>query len=197
MGDLVNVVSRFNKREDFYDGQGYRRPADGLLSSESFYRAISQRKFEERNWPVDVATGERLGIEGLNAAEIHALQRGLASSPPSQEACDIVFTSLAKGATNGQAYPAQADEEMAKWLYGGEQQQQQTPGGRQLDLVRLETQLAWGRFNVALGWFLYIGLQFGGVYVVFFVPIMQNVFGYTDVDFYPIQTYLHTETWGK
>lgn len=46
-----------------------------------------------------------------------------------------------------------------------------------------------------LGWFLYIGLQFGGVYIVFFVPFMKQFF--PDYDFYFVQTYLHTETWFK
>lgn len=63
------------------------------------------------------------------------------------------------------------------------------------DLAQFQWSLFWGRFYVALGWFLYIGLQFGGVYVVFFAPIMSQFF--PDIDFYPVQTFLHTSEWGK
>jgi hypothetical protein len=96
-----------------------------------------------------------------------------------------VFTSFAKGAENGNAYPKQVDEEMAKWL----------SAEGVFDLQRFELSLLLGKLYVAIGWFLYVGLQFGGVYVVFFVPIMSQFF--PDVDFYPIQTYLHTSEWGK
>ena len=162
LADLVNVVGRFRQRCDFYEGTGYRRPESGLLTSESFFETIGKLPFKTANWPRDV-DGKLLGTEGMEPAAIKATEKNFKASPPSQEACDIVFTALAKGATNGQAYPAQADEEMLKWL---------SPD-RTLDLRQLERELLWGRFNVFLGWFLYIGLQFGGVYVVFFVPIMQ------------------------
>ncbi len=75
---------------------------------------------------------------------------------------------------------------MSKWL---------TSTDRTFDLGAFELSLLAGRFYVALGWFLYIGLQFGGVYVVFFAPIMSQFF--PDVDFYPVQTFLHTSEWGK
>lgn len=102
-----------------------------------------------------------------------------------QAGADAVFTSFAKGAENGNAYPLQVDEEMTKWL---------SPE-RVFDLTNFELTLLFGRLYVFIGWFLYIGLQFGGVYVVFFAPIMSQFF--PDVDFYPVQTYLHTSEWGK
>jgi len=196
--DVVAVLGRFNERSDFYKGEGYSRKVDGILTSEVFYNRIKSKPFKEKNWPVDIK-GQLVGTDGMDKDEIKELTQQLkAKDAVSEAASNAVFTTFAKGATNGLAYPAQVDEEMAKWLLTDIDPKNKTEGkNRVFDLSKFEGQLAWGRAAVFLGWFLYIGLQFGGIYVVFFVPIMQNVFGYTDVDFYPIQTALHTSEWGK
>ena len=122
-------------------------------------------------------SSENLQLSFVRPAVILHQSRGMSPTP---------IPSYIQGAENGLAYPAQVDEEMAKWL---------SPETGAFDLSKLESSLLLGKLNVFIGWFLYIGLQFGGVYVVFFVPIMSQFF--PDVDFYPIQTALHTSTWGK
>lgn len=177
--DVLSVLSRFSKREDFYIGKGYRRPEQGLLSREVFYENISKLKVKR---VLKDKNGKPFGFPDQPEKDLLAL---LGNTVPTQEAADAVFTSFAKGATNGVAYPKQVDEEMERWL---------SPDGT-FDLSSFQSSLAFGKFYVALGWFLYIGLQFGGVYVVFFVPIMSQFF--PEVDFYPVQTFLHTSEWGK
>lgn len=191
--EVIAILGRFKQRTDFYIGEGYSRKSckNGLLTSELFYESINKLKFNTKNWPRN-KNNELFGTEGLNKKEIKEMENRLKNiGTISSEATDAIFTTLAKGATNGLSYPQQVDEEMQKWLYNNDD------GSRIFDLNAFERSLLNGRFQVFLGWFLYIGLQFGGVYVVFFVPIMQNILGYTDIDFYPIQTLLHTETWGK
>jgi len=56
-------------------------------------------------------------------------------------------------------------------------------------LEAFEQSLLFGKVNVAVGWFLFIGLQFVAYYVIFFVPIMQQF--YPDFDYYFVRTYLH------
>lgn len=181
--DLVSVLGRFEEREDFYTGVGYQRPKPGgLLTNITFYDNINQRKFT--NWPVD-EYGVLLGTEGMNENEIADMRKKISSEPASVRGCEAIFTSFAKGATNGVAYPRQVDEEMLKW---------RSPD-RVIDVESLESSLMNGKFYVFIGWFLYIGLQFGGVYIVFFVPFMKQFF--PDYDFYFVQTALHTETWFK
>ena len=180
--DIVSVLGRFKERGDFYEGIGYQRPKEGLLTNITFYESISKRKFT--NWPVD-SKGVLIGTAGMDDKQIAEMKKKLVSDEVSVRGCEAVFTSFAKGATNGVAYPRQVDEEMAKWL---------TPEGG-FNVNKLEESLIQGKLWVFVGWFLYIGLQFGGVYIVFFVPIMQNWF--PDVDFYPVQTALHTSEWGK
>eukprot|EP01041_Mallomonas_annulata_P003266 gene3266-6463_t len=177
--DLVSVLGRFNKRSDFYEGEGYSRPSKGFLTQKSFYETISSKKFTK--WPED-EDGNLLGATGLTKQEIDIFRKNFENSV-SQSGADAVFTTFAKGATNGFAYPAQVDEEMKKWL--------QEDGS--FSLTQFEKALNSGRLSVLLGWFLYIGLQFGGIYVVFFVPIMSHF--YPDIDYYPIQTFLHTSEW--
>ena len=191
--EVIAILGRFKFREDFYIGEGYSRKSckNGLLTSELFYNSINQLKFNTNNWP-KTKDGILYGTEGLDSKEIKKMENRLKNiGTISNDATDAVFTSFSKGATNGICFPKQVDEEMEKWLTSYDD------GSRIFDLNAFERSLLNGRFQVFLGWFLYIGLQFGGVYVVFFVPIMQNIFGYTDIDFYPIQTFLHTETWGK
>lgn len=180
--DVVSVLGRFQKREDFYEGIGYRRPVDGLLTNITFYDNISKRKFNQ--WPTD-SNGILIGSQGMDEKEIAETKKVLTSGSVSVRGCEAVFTSFAKGATNGVAYPKQVDEEMARWL---------SPE-RVFNLNKFEESLILGKLWVFVGWFLYIGLQFGGVYIVFFVPIAQHFF--PDVDFYPVQTALHTSEWGK
>ena len=83
-----------------------------------------------------------------------------------------------KGAGNGVVYPQQVDEELKKW-YNDEQ----------FDIQKFELSLLLGKINVAIGWFLFLGLQFVGLYVIFIVPILQQF--YPDIDYYFIRTYLH------
>lgn len=180
--DVVSVLGRFQKREDFYEGIGYRRPKTGLLTNITFYENISKRKFS--TWPVD-SKGILIGTAGMNEQEIAAMKKKLSAEPVSVRGCEAVFTSFAKGATNGVAYPRQVDEEMARWL---------TPDTG-FNVNKLEESLIAGKLWVFVGWFLYIGLQFGGVYIVFFVPFMKQFF--PDFDFYFVQTALHTSEWGK
>ena len=105
--------------------------------------------------------------------EAHSpMRKKLSAEPVSVRGCEAVFTSFAKGATNGVAYPRQVDEEMARWL---------TPDTG-FNVNKLEESLIAGKLWVFIGWFLYIGLQFGGVYIVFFVPFMKQFF--PDFDFY-------------
>ena len=180
--DVVSVLGRFQKREDFYKGVGYRRPEGGLLTNITFYDSISKRKFDK--WPVD-STGTLIGCEGMDDKQISEMKKKLASQKVSVRGCEAVFTSFAKGATNGVAYPRQVDEEMARWL----------SEDRVFDINKFEGSLIQGKLWVFIGWFLYIGLQFGGVYIVFFVPFARQFF--PDVDFFAIQTALHTNEWGK
>jgi hypothetical protein len=180
--DVVSVLGRFQKREDFYKGIGYRRPAEGLLTNITFYDNISKRKFNQ--WPKD-SNGVLVGSQGMDEKQIAEMKKALTSGSVSVRGCEAVFTSFAKGATNGVAYPKQVDEEMARWL---------SPE-RVFNLNKFEESLILGKLWVFVGWFLYIGLQFGGVYIVFFVPFAQQFF--PDVDFYPVQTALHTSEWGK
>lgn len=42
--DVVNILARFEKREDFYNGHGYRRPESGLLNNDVFYDAIRSQQ---------------------------------------------------------------------------------------------------------------------------------------------------------
>lgn len=180
--DVVSVLGRFKNREDFYEGIGYRRPKEGLLTNITFYDNISKRKFN--TWPVD-SKGVLVGTTGMDDKQIADMKKKLAATPVSVRGCEAVFTSFAKGATNGVAYPKQVDEEMAKWL---------TPETG-FNINKLEESLIAGKLWVFVGWFLYIGLQFGGVYIVFFVPFMKQFF--PDFDFYFVQTALHTSEWGK
>ena len=195
--DVVAVLGRYSNRQDFYIGEGYSRKStgDNILDQGIFYNAIKDKKFNKKDWPL-TPTGELCGTEGLSIDEIKSMEKRLSSSSVTVDACDAIFTSFAKGATNGLAFPAQVDEEMNKWLTTSDSTSAVSKKSSKIfNLQAFESSLWNGRFQVFLGWFLYIGLQFGGVYVVFFVPIMQNIFHVTDVDFYPIQTYLHTETW--
>ena len=198
--DVVSVLGRFKDRTDFYSGSEFERPEEGLLTKERFYNKLKDRRFED--WPLD-EDGNLVGTSGLSESEIENLRERLQSAL-SENGIEAVFTSFAKGAGNGVVYPGQVDFEMGKWL----------SSNRIFSLEKFENTLFWGRVNVFIGWFLYIGLQFGGIYVVFFVPIMSHFFPgklllylkyriiimfliFIDVDYYPVQTFLHTSEWGK
>ena len=160
--DVLSIIGRFSRRQDFYLGENYERPADGLLTCSKFYEALKNRKFER--WP-KLENGGLIGADGLTEDELTRWKTKL-ESEPSRSGAEAVFTAFAKGAGNGVVYPVQVDEEMAKFL--------STDGI--FNLAKFEEALFWGRLNVLIGWFLYIGLQFGGIYVVFFAPIMSYFF---------------------
>ena len=184
--DVVSVLGRFKQRSDFYEGSGYIRPdisQGGLLTKDLFYTRLQRRKFDASLWPVDPKSGALIGTEGLGKKEIEALAKQLQASEVSRAGSDAVFASFAKGALNGVAYPEQVDEEMRNWLSIVEENNSNNSsnGGssktkRVLSLRRFEDSLLRGKLAVFLGWFLYIGLQFGGVYVVFFAPIASYFF---------------------
>lgn len=183
--DVVSVIGRFQRREEFYEGDGtiYTRPPDDkLLNNKLFLERIQQLEF--KRWPVD-EEGDLVGAGNLTEQEIEEKLKDM-QNIVSKAGAEAIFTALAKGATNGLTYPIQVDEELSKWL--------DLEKGI-LSIKELEKSLLFGRISVAIGWFLYVGLQFGGIYVVFFAPIMTYFF--PDVDFYPVQTFLHTSEWGK
>eukprot|EP00596_Hydrurales_sp_CCMP1899_P009137 CAMPEP_0119042484 /NCGR_PEP_ID=MMETSP1177-20130426/15424_1 /TAXON_ID=2985 /ORGANISM="Ochromonas sp, Strain CCMP1899" /LENGTH=169 /DNA_ID=CAMNT_0007009319 /DNA_START=171 /DNA_END=677 /DNA_ORIENTATION=+ len=143
--DLVSVLGRFQEREDFYQGRGYARPkkdingGGGLLTNITFYDNINERPF--KTWPVD-DDGVLLGSGGMNEIEIADMRKKFAAEPASVRGCEAIFTSFAKGAANGVAYPRQVDEEMAIW---------RSPEGI-VDLESLEGSLIAGKFYVFIGW---------------------------------------------
>lgn len=156
--DVVSVLGRFRRRQDFFEGEGYQRPSSGLLSDESFFARMQARRFDPKLWPVD-ETGELIGCAGLSNDEREALRKGLMSADVSREGCRAVFTSFAKGAANGVAYPIQVDEEMSKWLTVSDQ-------GRLFDIRRFEQSLLVGKVNVAFAWVLFVGLNTAGVWII-------------------------------
>lgn len=174
--DLISVLGRIESREDFYPGTGYARPTTGLLTKSRFYEIMKTKDFKQ--WPRN-ELNLPLGCDDITQKEFDELCVQLRSSPVSKVGCDALFTSFSKGAANGVAYPQQVDEAMSKWLC--------TSGS--FDLEAFEQSLLLGKVNVAVGWFLFIGLQFVAYYVIFFVPIMQQFF--PDFDYYFVRTYLH------
>ena len=170
--DVVSVLGRFKQRSDFYEGSGYVRPdisQGGLLTKDLLYNRLQKRKFDAFLWPINPQSGALVGTEGLDKKEIEALTKQLLASEVSRAGSDAVFASFAKGALNGVAYPEQVDEEMRNWLSVKENSNETAVSGKQLrifDVRRFEDSLLRGKMAVLLGWFLYIGLQFGDVYVV-------------------------------
>jgi len=174
--DLISVLGRIESREDFYPGTGYSRPTTGLLTKSRFYEIMKIKDFKQ--WPRN-NLNLPLGCNDISQKEYDDLCIQLRSSPVSKVGCDALFTSFSKGAANGVAYPQQVDEQMNKWL---------SKSG-QFNLEAFEQSLLLGKVNVAVGWFLFIGLQFVAYYVIFFVPIMQQF--YPNFDYYFVRTYLH------
>lgn len=79
--DVVSVLGRFEKREDFYEGRGYARPEKGLLTKEMFYENISKKQF--KRWPIS-PKGIKVGVENSSPEEIKRLEKELSASPPSK-----------------------------------------------------------------------------------------------------------------
>jgi hypothetical protein len=177
ISDIVSVIGRFRSRKDFLTGDGYERPPDGLLTKQKFYDRLKNKDFIISEWP-KTENGELIGTGGLSEIEIEEMKKNV-SKELSIAGCNAIFTSLAKGATNGVCYPIQADEEMHKWL---------DKSSGKIDIDKFELSLSYGKLSVVIGWFLYIGLQFVALYVIFFVPIMKTFF--PDTDFYPVDTFL-------
>lgn len=164
--DVVSVLGRFSRRQDFLEGEGYQRPSSGLLNNESFYNRLQLKKFDPKLWPLD-ENGELIGCEGLSQADREALKKSLSSTQVSREGCTAVFTSFAKGAANGVAYPRQVDEEMARWLT-------ESPQGRVFRIKSFEQSLLLGKLNVAFAWMLFVGLNTAGVWIIVSI-IMKTI----------------------
>lgn len=174
--DVVSVLGRFTSREEFYPGEGYIRPSTGLLTKQKFYEQMTLKQFNK--WPRN-ELNELFGCENLSDVEINSIYNELKTLSVSRLGCDAIFASFSKGAENGVVYPQQVDEEMKKWLNDK----------NQFDIKQFELSLLLGKINVAIGWFLYIGLQYVGIYVIFIVPILQQF--YPNFDYYFVRTYLH------
>lgn len=167
--DVVSVLCRFRERYDFCEGEGYARPSDGaLLTAARFYERIKDKPFQVELWPVDAATGVAAGIEGSGMSQAEIIAK-LSQSPPSEEACKAVFTSFAKGASGGLAFPVQIDEEMAKFLKVVDD----GAGRRIFNQDAFENTLKAGKLQVAVGWFLFLGLQSFAVYHLFLRPAVK------------------------
>lgn len=169
--DLVSVLCRFEQRYDFYSGDGYRRPDDGnLLTAARFYERIKDKPFLPEVWPLNT-DGRPIGIEpGMDQALITTQ---LQKSPPTEEACTAIFTSFAKGASSGLAWPVQVDEEMAKWLT--ETVSSNGKKSRVFDQAQFEQSLLIGKLQVVVGWFLFVGLQGFAIYHLFLRPFVKAV----------------------
>ena len=162
--DVVSVLCRFKERYDFYEGEGYGRPSDGnLLTASRFTERIRDKPFVAELWPIDAATGRPVGVE--EGVDQQALIAELSQKPPSEEACVAIFTAFAKGASGGIAYPVQVDEEMDKFL-----KVEDGRGRRVFYQNELENSLRMGLLQVAIGWFLYVGLQFFAIFHLFLRP---------------------------
>lgn len=77
--DVLAVLSRFKKREDFYAGRGYSRPEEGLLTSELFYERIRDSKLKRLPKSTD---GTHFGLS--DKKDIDELRKHLESIIPSQ-----------------------------------------------------------------------------------------------------------------
>jgi len=175
--DVVSVLCRFKERYDFYEGEGYGRPSDGnLLTASRFAERIRDKPFRADLWPLDSKTGLLVGVdEGVDHQQLIV---ELSKTPPSDEACKAIFTAFAKGATGGVAYPVQVDEELDKFVRIDEK----SPSKRIFDQNALEFQLALGKLQVAVGWFLFIGLQGFAIYHLFLRAFVKFVLP----DFYDV-----------
>ena len=169
--DVVSVLCRFKEREDFYGGRGYGRPEDGnLLTAARFYERIKDLPFQPELWPLD-ENAQPAGVEEGGASKEELIAQ-LLQTPPSEEACNTIFTAFAKGASGGLAYPVQVDEELAKFLFQPEEEQSSTQK-RVFYQSKLESMLTMGKLQVAIGWFLFIGLQFFAIYHLFLRPAVK------------------------
>lgn len=165
--EIAGVLGRFRERLDFFEGVGYSRRSIGdrqLLTNARLFERLKDKAFLPDAWPIDKRTGALLGLdpsrEGADKEEV--LQR-LQNEALSPGACYAVFTSLAKGAGNGCAWPVQVDEELGKWLCEDEADESK----RIFDVEAFESTLAMGKLQVAVGWFLFVGLQGFAIYHLF------------------------------
>jgi hypothetical protein len=76
--EVLSVLSRFEKREDFYEGKGYIRPEKGLLTRENFYERIKGLKVRRIPKSVDG------GYFGIQDNELNAFKAHLQASIPTQ-----------------------------------------------------------------------------------------------------------------
>jgi len=165
--EIAGVLGRFRERQNFFEGVGYSRRSIGdgqLLTNARLFDRLKDKAFLSDAWPIDKRTGAPLGLdpakEGADKEQV--LQR-LQTEALSPSACFAVFTSLAKGAGNGCAWPVQVDEELGKWLCEDEADETR----RIFDVESFENTLAMGKLQVAVGWFLFIGLQGFAIYHLF------------------------------
>ena len=163
--DVVGVLGRFKNREEFFEGVGYSRRSIGdgqLLTNARFFERIKNKPFMADAWPIDKTTGRPVGLaEGEDQGQ---LLQHLQSAAVSPAACYAIFTSFAKGAGNGCAWPVQVDEELGRWLVEDETVEESR---RIFDLEAFERTLAMGKLQVAIGWFLFLGLQGFAIYHLF------------------------------
>ena len=198
--DVVGVICRFDEREEFMQGEGYHRPPDGnLLTAERMFERLQNLDFCGKRWPID-KEGELVGLggRGLSDTEIKSEIERVSSLPASEAGSLAVFTSLAKGAANGCAFPQQIDEELAKFLYmhkgdnadfGGEEMRKEKGRAvRVLDTKELENVLLQGKVGVAFGWMTYVVLQAGAVYTLFLGPFLRLNFPDIYAVLYPLDT---------
>lgn len=79
--DVISVLSRFDKREDFYEGKGYSR-AKGLLDSDKFYQKIQSLPY--KRWPLDTDGNPFGSAYFANKMEFENLVKEIKTNPPSK-----------------------------------------------------------------------------------------------------------------
>jgi hypothetical protein len=82
--DIIDVLGRFSKREEFYSGSGYIRPKSGVLMNKGkFYESMIAKDKKFKTWPLD-KEGNKFGAEGMSKAEIDQIIKQFSSAPVSQ-----------------------------------------------------------------------------------------------------------------
>lgn len=79
--DVLAVLSRFDKREDFYQGKGYSR-ALGLLNNDDFYEKIKSLPY--KRWPLDQNGNPYALDKSLSKQEFEQLQKEVKATVPSK-----------------------------------------------------------------------------------------------------------------